>query len=83
MTAENGQVVPTVNPTAKATVTGSGILLGFGSGEPKTAQRFRDGEFTARDGRLLAVIRPTAPGAITLTVEAPGFQAASVEISAH
>lgn len=83
MTASNGVVVNTVNPTAKATVTGAGILLGFGSSEPKGTERFRAGEYTARDGRLLAVIRPTQPGTITLRVEAPGFETASVEIVAR
>lgn len=82
MTAANGVVANTVNPTAKATVTGAGILLGFGSSEPKGTERFRAGEYTARDGRLLAVIRPTDTGTITLTVEAPGFETVSVSVVA-
>lgn len=78
----SGVVNNTVNPLVRASVSGAGELLGFGSSEPKGTERFRAGEYTARDGRLLAVLRPNAPGEITLTVQAEGYAPASITVKA-
>lgn len=82
MTAANGVINNTVNPKVAVEVSGAGILLGLGSSEPKSLERYRAGEFTARDGRLLAVIRPTAPGKIQITATAEGFTPVTTEITA-
>jgi beta-galactosidase len=55
-------------------VTGAGVLAGLGSGNPKTAERFDSTTRTTFDGRALAVIRPTGPGAITITVTSDGHK---------
>jgi beta-galactosidase len=53
-------------------VTGDGVLLGFGSADPSTEERFDSTERHTYDGRALAVLRPTGPGKIRLTATAPG-----------
>ena len=82
MTAANGVINNTVNPKVAVQVSGAGILLGLGSSEPKSLERYRAGAFTARDGRLLAVIRPTGSGKIQITATAEGFAPAAAEITA-
>ena len=82
MTAENGIINNMVNPKVSVEVRGVGILLGLGSSEPKSTERYRDGTFTARDGRLLAVVRPTGAGKIQITASAEGFEKATAEITA-
>jgi beta-galactosidase len=53
-------------------VAGAGILVAFGSGAPKTAERFDAAVRTTFDGRALAIVRPTGAGAITVTVTSEG-----------
>ncbi len=48
------------------TVTGPGELAGLGSGDPRTEERFDADRTTTYDGRALAVVRATGPGAITV-----------------
>jgi beta-galactosidase len=63
-------------------IDGPGTLQGFGSARPETQERFTDDTHTTFDGRALAVIRPTGPGAITIMVSAPDCEQASVVIQA-
>lgn len=63
-------------------VAGPGTLQGLGSARPDTEERFTDDTHTTFDGRALAVIRPTGPGAITITVSAPDCESASVVVQA-
>ncbi|MFJ9248533.1 glycoside hydrolase family 2 TIM barrel-domain containing protein [Streptomyces sp. NPDC101776] len=51
-------------------VTGAGVLLGFGSADPASAERFDATERRTYEGRALAVLRPTGPGKIHLTASA-------------
>ncbi len=62
----------------RAEVTGHGALLGFGSANPSTEERFDATERRTYDGRALAVLRPTGPGKIRLIASAP--ECDSVEI---
>jgi beta-galactosidase len=63
-------------------VTGPGVLLGFGSARPATEESYLTARHTTFDGRALAVIRPTAPGEITLTASAEGCRDATVHVRA-
>jgi beta-galactosidase len=49
---------------------GPAVLQGFGSGNPCTDETFANPTHDTFDGRALAVIRPTGPGTITVTVSA-------------
>ena len=68
------------NADEKLTVTvEGGELLGFGSANPRTEERFDSGSYTTYYGRAMAVVR--AGGAGRLTVTAKGTRAASASIT--
>ncbi|MEU4230620.1 glycoside hydrolase family 2 TIM barrel-domain containing protein [Nonomuraea sp. NPDC026600] len=52
-------------------VAGDGVLLGFGSADPDTEERFDATERRTYDGRALAILRPTGTGKIRLLASAP------------
>ncbi|MFG1680082.1 hypothetical protein ACGFNP_07895 [Nonomuraea sp. NPDC049269] len=52
-------------------VSGDGVLLGFGSADPDTEERFDATERRTYDGRALAILRPTGTGKIRLLASAP------------
>ena len=64
-------------------VSGHGALLGFGSANPSTEERFDATERRTYDGRALAVLRPTGPGKIRLTATAPECEPAEILITAE
>ncbi|MFN2537543.1 MAG: glycoside hydrolase family 2 TIM barrel-domain containing protein [Mycobacteriales bacterium] len=64
-------------------VTGPAQLQGFGSASPKTEEGFADTERTTFDGRVLAVVRPSGPGEITVTMRAEGCPPCSVQMTAQ
>jgi beta-galactosidase len=64
------------------TIDGPGVLQGFGNAAFSTEESFTDARHSLHDGRALAVIRPSAPGLITVTATAPGFPPASVGLTA-
>ncbi|MDQ0691288.1 glycoside hydrolase family 2 TIM barrel-domain containing protein [Arthrobacter sp. W4I7] len=66
----------------KATVTGSGVLQGFGSARPVTIEGYRTGTHSTFEGRALAVVRPTGPGPITLHVAGVGLADVTVTLRA-
>lgn len=80
---EKGILKPLADRKVTVKVDGSGELQGFGSANPKTEEDFFDAEHTTFDGRALAVIRPTAPGTIYVTVEAEGCVAQTVKIEVY
>ena len=60
-----------------------GELKALGTGNPTSEEKFSAGEFTSFDGRVMAVIRPTGAGEITLKAEADGLEPVSVTIRAE
>ncbi|MDW6057570.1 DUF4982 domain-containing protein [Streptomyces sp. FXJ1.4098] len=64
-------------------VSGAGELIGFGSADPSTEERFDTTERRTYEGRALAVLRPTAVGSILLTATAPGCDPVDVAITAE
>ncbi|MEU1972627.1 glycoside hydrolase family 2 TIM barrel-domain containing protein [Microbacterium sp. NPDC019599] len=63
-------------------VEGPAVLAGLGTGRAATEEPFSGRSVTTYDGRALAVVRPTAPGSITVTVSADGLATASVSVAA-
>lgn len=61
-------------------VSGPGVLAGLGTGRARTTERFSAAAVTTYDGRALAVVRPTGPGAITVTARAAGYAPATVVV---
>ena len=76
---ENGNVVPDADVLLKAEVTGAAELLGFGSGNPITAENYGKGQFTSYQGKALAVVRSGyEAGEAKLTVSAEGLGQAEI-----
>jgi beta-galactosidase len=66
-------------------VDGPAVLQGLGSGNPCTEETFGGPSHATYNGRALAVLRPTAPGTVTVTVSAEGCDArvVTVEVGDH
>ena len=64
---ENGMVESNADRKLSVRVEG-GELLGFGSANPRTEERYVDGSFTSYYGRALAVIRAGESGELALHV---------------
>ncbi len=64
-------------------VEGSGELMGLGSANPRTEEPFGESTHNTFHGRALAVVRPTAPGTVTVTVAASGLAPRHVTIEAR
>ena len=78
---EAGQVVPDAEVALTAEVTGEAMLLGFGSGNPITAENYSAGKFASYQGRALAVLRAGyEKGEARLTVTAAGIGSQSITL---
>ena len=78
---ESGMTVPDADILMKAEATGAAELLGFGSGNPVTAENYSTGCFTAYQGKTLAVLRAGyEPGKAGLKVSAEGLGAAEISL---
>lgn len=75
---ENGVVERNLDKALTLTVTG-GELLGFGSANPKTEERFETGTYTTYYGRSQAVVLPQSRE-LCLTVTAEGMAPAALTI---
>lgn len=64
------------------TVEGPGEIAGLGSGRARTLESFVGPVRATHDGRLLAIVRPTASGTITVTATAVGYPPATARIVA-
>ena len=65
---EKGIVESNRDTKVKLSVNG-GELLGFGSANPRTEERFDTGEYTTYYGHALAVVRATQTGTIKITAQ--------------
>jgi beta-galactosidase len=78
---DKGVLKPLADRKVTVKVDGSGLLQGFGSGNPKPEGNFFDTTQTTFDGKVLAVIRPTSSGIINVTFEAEGCKTQTVQIN--
>ncbi|MFK4852111.1 DUF4982 domain-containing protein [Microbacterium sp. LTA6] len=67
-----GSLINDADRPVTVTVTGAGSLAAFGSGRPRTIERFDQNTHGTYDGRVLAVIRPDRAGTIEIAVAAEG-----------
>ena len=65
------------------TVSGPGVLVAVGSGDPSDAGSFTANTRTTWHGRALAILQPSglAPGTITLTATSASLKPATIEIT--
>jgi beta-galactosidase len=83
LTDQNGTVHTEADRPVRVEVSGTGILVGFGSANPSTEERFDATERHTYEGRALAVIRPTGPGIIRLVASAPDCAPAEILVTAE
>jgi beta-galactosidase len=81
LTDSSGNIWHNLSKKVSLTVKGPGTLQGLGSGNPVTEEPFTGVEHTTFNGRALAVIRPTGPGEILVTLEADGCKAVTVKLN--
>ncbi len=79
---EDGRLHHTEERTVTVEVEGPGTLQGLGSANPRTEETFGEPTHDTFNGRALAVVRPTAPGTITVTVATDGLASQQVTIEA-
>jgi beta-galactosidase len=77
---DEGILKPLADREVSVKVEGPGILLGFGSANPKPERNFFEATQMTFDGKALAVIRPTSSGIIHVTFEAKGCTPKTVQI---
>ena len=82
LSGENGEREANADETLRVSVEG-GELLGFGSANPRTEERYQSGEFTTYYGMAQAIIRAGESGHIHVTVSGDhyGSSSAMIEIS--
>lgn len=76
---DSGNVESNQDSKVQVTVEG-GELLGFGSANPRTEDRFDAGEYTTYYGNALAVIRVTDARAVTIKAKTAGGEQTSCSI---
>ena len=79
LTDQNGIVESNADTTLTVSV-GGGELLGFGSANPRTEERFTSGKYTTYYGLAQAVVRAEAAGTITISIQGDGVEAVTTEI---
>lgn len=79
LVGENGVVESNADCRLSVSVTG-GELLGFGSANPCTKERYDAGSFTTYYGRSLAVVRAAAPGNLEVTISGENLVMEKVKI---
>ena len=76
-------VASNVDAPVSLSIDGPGVLAGFCSANPMTAERFDASTRTTFDGRALAIVRATGEGEIVVTASADGMTSQTVTISAE
>ena len=80
---EGGRLHHTEDRAVTVEVEGPATLQGLGSANPRTEETFGEPTHDTFNGRALAVVRPTAPGTITVTVATDGLASQQVTIEAR
>ncbi len=76
-----GRMVPNAPFELNASVSGQGVLAGFGSGNPKTTENFGTGRRVTFDGSALIAVRANCTaGQIEVAVTATGLPAAVITV---
>jgi beta-galactosidase len=82
LTDDSGVLRTDADRLVSVAVHGPAVLAGLGSARGATEESFVDAEHTTYLGRALAVVRPTGPGEITVTVTAVDCEPVVVTLSA-
>lgn len=77
----DGRVNPAETRRISVTVEGPAVLAGLGSGDPKPDEPLTGSVRSTFEGTVLAVIRPTGTGTVTVHAAADGLEARAVAIT--
>lgn len=80
---DNGNFVPLADNEITCTVEGPAVLLGLEGSDNRDMGNYTDNVQRAYRGRLLAYLRATGSGPVTVRFSAPLLQGASVTLSAE
>ena len=80
VTDDAGTRVPTATLPVTVIVTGPGRLVCVDNGDLQCHERFAGPTLRAFGGRLLALVRATGPGTITVTATTPGLKPVSATL---
>jgi beta-galactosidase len=80
---EAGTVDSSADRAVTVTISGPGVLQGYGSANPRTEEPFTGDTHTTFEGRALAVVRATAAGTITVTAAAEGCAPCTATVTAR
>jgi beta-galactosidase len=76
----NGQLVPKDSIRIKLSVSGNGEIIASGNTNPRDMASVNRPQINSYKGRVLAIIRPTGSGRITLVAESDGLKTGEVII---
>ena len=77
---QNGDLSPAVDADVTLTVQGNAALLGFGSANPKSLEKFNAQSHATFDGRALAALASATPGTVKITASSPGLTSTECDI---
>ncbi|MFG2961340.1 glycoside hydrolase family 2 TIM barrel-domain containing protein [Streptomyces sp. NPDC048291] len=77
----DGNLDTTQDLQVRVEVTGTGVLQGVASGDPAPDEPLAGNTRSTYQGSLLAVVRPTGRGRITVTASATGCEPGGIEIA--
>ena len=81
ITDAEGRIVPDAELPLTARLSGAGVLAGFGTGNPVTAENYMDERTVTWQGTAQAVLRAGYdPGTLTLTVSGENLPEETVEL---
>ncbi|GAA1962781.1 glycoside hydrolase family 2 TIM barrel-domain containing protein [Kitasatospora viridis] len=83
LTDHQGNARHDVDRPVTVDVEGPAVLQGLGSGRPATEEPYTAPVHTTYEGRVLAVVRATGPGEITLRVSATDCEPVAVVVQAR
>ncbi|WP_194410442.1 glycoside hydrolase family 2 TIM barrel-domain containing protein [Microbacterium cremeum] len=81
LTDADGIVPGDADRLVTVTVEGDAELAGLGTGRIRTEESFAGPAVTTFGGRALAIVRPTGPGAATVTIASDGLATAVTRLS--
>ena len=80
---QEGIVFCDADRSVSVTVSGAGELGGIGTGRARTEECLAGQFITTYDGRALAIVRPTGPGELIVTVTGEGLAPAHAHVRVH
>jgi beta-galactosidase len=79
---ESGVIATNLCTDIAVDVYGAGLLEGLGNANPLTTDRFDSDRISTFDGHALAIIRPTGPGDINVTITSQTYGSAALSLQA-